>query len=62
MPGCPQGACTRDAHALRLAEERWPPAGADSSFARSLNGTWKFHYVPHPDLRPLDFYKPESDV
>lgn len=33
-----------------------------SSFARSLNGTWKFHYVPRPEERPVDFYKPEYDV
>ncbi|MDY5237745.1 MAG: glycoside hydrolase family 2 TIM barrel-domain containing protein [Bacteroides helcogenes] len=24
----------------------------------SLNGTWKFHWVKNPDLRPKDFYKP----
>jgi beta-galactosidase len=33
-----------------------------SSFCRSLNGLWKFHWVSHPDQRPLDFYKPEFDA
>ncbi|MHC5201348.1 glycoside hydrolase family 2 TIM barrel-domain containing protein [Myroides sp. LJL119] len=23
----------------------------------SLNGTWRFFWVPHPDQRPIDFYK-----
>ncbi len=34
----------------------------DSSFCRSLNGDWKFNYVPHPAQRPVDFYKPDYDV
>src|ERR1035437_2136877 len=33
-----------------------------SSWARSLNGSWKFHWVPRPEERPADFYKPEFDV
>lgn len=33
-----------------------------SSLGRSLNGPWKFHWVQHPDQRPLDFFKPEFDV
>lgn len=33
-----------------------------SSLCRSLNGAWKFHWVPRPEGRPLDFYKPEFDV
>lgn len=28
-----------------------------STFARSLNGQWKFSYVPRPEQRPVDFYK-----
>ena len=35
---------------------------ADSSFSRSLNGQWKFHWVEHPEKRPVDFYKPEFDA
>jgi beta-galactosidase len=33
-----------------------------SSFCQSLNGMWKFNWVPHPAQRPIDFYKPEFDV
>ena len=33
-----------------------------SSFCRSLNGQWKFHWVPRPEERPVDFYKPDFDV
>ncbi|HEY4337565.1 MAG TPA: glycoside hydrolase family 2 TIM barrel-domain containing protein, partial [Puia sp.] len=33
-----------------------------SSFSRSLNGPWKFNYVPWPQQRPKDFYKPDYDV
>jgi beta-galactosidase len=33
-----------------------------SSFCRSLNGQWKFNWVPSPEKRPVDFYKPEYDV
>lgn len=27
-----------------------------------LSGTWKFHWVPKPDDRPMDFYKESYDV
>ncbi len=33
-----------------------------SPFVQSLNGTWKFHWVKNPELRPVDFYKPDFDV
>ena len=33
-----------------------------STWARSLNGHWKFHWVPRPEQRPVDFYKPDFDV
>lgn len=33
-----------------------------SSLCRSLNGAWKFNWVPTPEQRPLDFYKPGFDV
>ena len=33
-----------------------------SSYCRSLNGPWKFHWVARPEKRPVDFYKPEFDV
>lgn len=35
---------------------------ADSPFARTLNGDWRFHWVPRPEQRPVDFYKPDFDV
>ena len=34
----------------------------ESTFARSLNGDWSFHWVPRPEQRPVDFYKPDYDV
>jgi len=34
---------------------------SESSFARSLNGQWKFHWVPSPELRPVDFYRTDFD-
>ncbi|MDO5450938.1 MAG: glycoside hydrolase family 2 TIM barrel-domain containing protein [Akkermansia sp.] len=34
----------------------------DSSLVLPLNGNWKFNWVPSPDQRPLDFFKPETDV
>jgi beta-galactosidase len=33
-----------------------------SSWSRSLNGPWKFNWVPRPEQRPVTFYKPEFDV
>ena len=33
-----------------------------SSFARTLNGTWKFNWVGWPQQRPVDFYKAGYDV
>ena len=33
-----------------------------SNFVESLNGTWKFNWVKSPDLRPVDFYKPDFNV
>jgi beta-galactosidase len=33
-----------------------------SSLCRSLNGNWKFNYVPEPGQRPVDFFKPDFDV
>jgi len=35
---------------------------AQSPYYRSLNGTWKFHWVRKPADRPVDFYKSEYDV
>lgn len=33
-----------------------------SSLYRSLNGTWRFHFVPEPSQRPLDFWQEGYDV
>jgi beta-galactosidase len=33
-----------------------------SSFAKTLNGTWKFNWVPSPEKRPVDFYKTDFDI
>lgn len=33
-----------------------------SSLCRSLNGPWKFNWVPTPEKRPVDFYKSDYDV
>lgn len=35
---------------------------ADSSYARGLNGLWKFNWVTEPSLRPVDFYKTDFDA
>ena len=41
---------------------RTPWVETRSSSVRSLNGQWKFHFVPEPDQRPMDFYKEDYDV
>jgi beta-galactosidase len=33
-----------------------------SSLCRSLNGNWKFNWVPEPGQRPVDFFKRDFDV
>lgn len=34
----------------------------ESSFCRTLNGVWRFHWAPSPAERPLQFYQPDYDV
>lgn len=34
----------------------------NSSYYKSLNGNWKFHFVKTPDKRPTNFYQPAYDV
>jgi len=33
-----------------------------STYCRSLNGMWKFNWVSWPQMRPVDFYKPDYSV
>ena len=34
----------------------------NSSYWMSLDGTWKFNWVPEPSMRQVDFYKPDYNV
>ncbi len=34
----------------------------NSSYWKSLDGQWKFHWAPNPDERPKDFFLPGYDV
>lgn len=34
----------------------------DSEYYKTLNGVWKFHWVPDPKQRPFNFYMPDYDV
>lgn len=34
----------------------------ESPYYQCLNGTWKFNWVKSPDMRPVDFYKPDFNV
>ena len=36
----------------------WP----ESSLRLMLNGQWQFNWVPKPEDRPIDFYKPNFDA
>lgn len=35
---------------------------SQSPYFQSLNGTWKFHFVPRSDERPMDFFQKGYDV
>ncbi|WP_197531025.1 glycoside hydrolase family 2 TIM barrel-domain containing protein [Posidoniimonas corsicana] len=37
-------------------------AGGESSRVVSLNGSWRFHWSPTPDQRPVEFYRPDFDA
>jgi len=41
---------------LAIARDR-----GQSAYFRSLNGRWRFHWVPTPDERPRDFFRPAFD-
>ena len=32
-----------------------------SSWCRSLNGAWKFHWAPRPEVRPAEFFRADFD-
>lgn len=53
-------------HATYVPYATIPQALADyaneSPFYQCLNGTWKFNWVKSPDMRPVDFYKPDFNV
>ena len=34
----------------------------NSSYWKSLDGMWKFHWAPNPDARPKDFFRTDYDV
>lgn len=34
----------------------------NSSYWKSLDGIWKFHWAPNPDERPKDFFRTDYDV
>ena len=34
----------------------------NSSYWKSLDGMWKFHWTPNPDERPKDFFRTDYDV
>lgn len=55
-----------EGHAFNIPYDNVDEALADyaqaSSYYQSLNGTWKFNWVKHPDLAPNNFYLPTADV
>ncbi len=40
----------------------WKSNYDHSPWVRSLNGEWRFHWSPDPDVRPVDFFTPEFDA
>ena len=43
-------------------EARRAVSREDSPYFLSLDGPWKYHWVPHPDQRPQRFFLPEFSV
>ena len=64
-PGC-LGVNKEPAHATLMPygslQEALAAKRQASTFARSLNGTWKFHWVARPEQRPVDFTKNDFDA
>ncbi len=44
------------------AEQAVASKRLDSPWCRVLNGDWKFHWAPHPDERPADFFSTDFDA
>jgi beta-galactosidase len=56
----------RDApHAVKMpfpeASDALEKPRLESPWCMMLNGTWKFHWVDHPDKRPEGFHNPDFD-
>ena len=47
---------------FRNVEEARKVLPENSSYWKSLDGLWKFHWAPNPDERPKDFYRTDYDV
>ena len=47
---------------FRNIEEAKKVLPENSSYWKSLDGLWKFHWAPNPDERPKDFYRTDYDV
>ncbi len=57
MPYADEASMQADAEYYRTP---WVPTRSDR--VQSLNGTWRFHFVPEPSQRPVDFYKDGYDT
>lgn len=47
---------------FRNIEEARKILPENSSYWKSLDGMWKFHWAPNPDERPKDFFRTDYDV
>lgn len=47
---------------FRNVEEARKVLPENSSYWKSLDGLWKFHWAPNPDKRPKNFYRTDYDV
>ena len=47
---------------FRNIEEARKVLPENSSYWKSLDGVWKFHWAPNPDERPKDFFRTDYDV
>ncbi|AQT69518.1 Beta-galactosidase [Anaerohalosphaera lusitana] len=50
------------AHCTSVPYAKESEIGKRSSYTRSLDGLWKFHWAAKPEDRPIDFYKLDYDV